>query len=437
MSNYLTRLATRISHPAQTVQPRLAHRFEQSTGIENLGQISSGSVPIPLPSSLSLPRTDLSAATALAPDTPNEAGIDQSVHHVFSLLPDREAPEISLSLPLRPAPAWTAQATVPNESTLTPAEFSIGQTDFDPLSVEAGDIPGLSAGVTKPHVSPLRASRLPTSNASASDSSELQIQSLSAVTQQPDHLIQPTPQFDSVSAPDSHPASIPSDGKGFLEALSNRAARQPTAAQQITKERTQDHLDHATLSPASAAFSNPVELAVQQANVSSAIAPAAVFPQKPFEGISEHSNFPEPEPTAPKTEALTGRAALRRTATHTIQPTPILQSTLPGEPPMVAPEASSVGAFEQSSPLLVPLQTQGVQWASAVSAVSAVSAIAPVQPVRSEQPAAPPQPQVNVSIGRIEVRMTPPPRRADRTPRRASQAPVTSLSDYLRSGGQR
>ncbi|MEM6353552.1 MAG: hypothetical protein AAF766_22610 [Cyanobacteria bacterium P01_D01_bin.14] len=84
----------------------------------------------------------------------------------------------------------------------------------------------------------------------------------------------------------------------------------------------------------------------------------------------------------------------------------------------------------RSSPLLAPRSPSTSAWVTP-------KAIAPVESVPSEAPTVPPSPQVNVSIGRIEVRLKPPPRQPARSTRRVPPANITSLSDYLRQGGQR
>ncbi|MEM6353976.1 MAG: hypothetical protein AAF766_24805, partial [Cyanobacteria bacterium P01_D01_bin.14] len=142
-------------------------------------------------------------------------------------------------------------------------------------------------------------------------------------------------------------------------------------------------------------------------------------PALPRRQASAESNL---IPGVPTVRSI-GSQADSETSTPTLLPVP--------QPGTATPAAAVLlGESQRSSPLLTPRGPSISAWVTP----KAIAAVASVPP---ESPTVTPSSQVNVSIGRIEVRLKPPPRQPVRSARRAPQPNVTSLSDYLRQGGQR
>lgn len=159
----------------------------------------------------------------------------------------------------------------------------------------------------------------------------------------------------------------------------------------------------------------------------------------PLRGATEPGGLPVIEPTV--VQQVVVERVVEPLAAITPRELPSIQTTHPTELPKRVPQSSSTHLVAPNIPSSVetpetPTQSQALRppTPGVIVQPQVTSSIHPVA-IGSAEPVEPsrPAPTIQVTIGRIEVRATPPPASTQPKPRPAS--PVMSLDEYLRQRG--
>ncbi len=407
MSNYLTRLATRAFSPAQAVQPRLAKRFEPLTGTGNL----------PVSEILSLQReAALSTVISVEESLQTESILNNVPLTNESAVTDKLARAVD---PLA-APLETGGQVMPP----TPATVSTNLSLSSPSAVSDHPSP---ADLKAPSLTALPHLSLP-----VPELSPPALAGLAQATQhfstnlRPDTDVEPFVTVpNSVSAAPEVVAAIGENlSKGVLEipARVRNAIAQPKPLPTEIAPSTNESLLKTS--------ANPISLAIATSTVSRQLHSGGqleVSNRLFREGLLPQAMRADPA----ERSALDSHHAL----IHQIEIASAMSPASGGSqlemPPFpVAAHFNLFDLLDEPSPALAAVGTQ-VQHSAKLTNAIALGELAQAESSTGTTPQ-----QVNVSIGRIEVRMTPPPRQLNQSHRRISQPSVTSLSDYLRQGGQ-
>lgn len=453
MSNYLAHLAARITNPTGGVQPRLAARFEPSASAatpaattlmtsshDETSAVSTANPPdeefsslVP-PSSSPVP-TLTDAAIALDPPGTTLAPA-LSEYQEFDLPYPSATPSAS-SLTAATAAAGLTSPPLPLSESMAPILVNpIGSmppthsanVPFQPEGFSLEPLPS-NTSIVKPSFQP-QAFYLETPNSTvlAADAPSVVSTLLPAST---DSSVSRVPSIESKLATDlSEPLKPGSPQPKEVAKTVNEISQPPSLS--VTDANLQPAADHPLKSPPPAVAKTGI------LNIA--------LPDSAVAALTESSAAPSSQPQPER--ALDAPALQRRSASAESNPIPgiptvrsivsqvgseaLTPAILPVPQSGTPTPAAAVLLDEppRSSPLLAPRSPSTSAWVTP-------KAIAPVESVPSEAPTVPPSPQVNVSIGRIEVRLKPPPRQPARPARRVPPANITSLSDYLRQGGQR
>jgi hypothetical protein len=168
------------------------------------------------------------------------------------------------------------------------------------------------------------------------------------------------------------------------------------------------------------------QMAVRQTNIDRLATIRVVQSQTAFPLAGAAHDQGQPDPTPPASalghtlENVRLAAATDRMLSAPHERQPLSESAAP-DAATIDPHAESVNSAQPPAPAIQP------RW-PVVPQVYAAPPTADSQ--RQELPTKPVQPTIRVTIGRVEVRATPPP---PAPTRKAARAPAMSLDDYLRS----
>ncbi len=399
MTHYLTHLTSRVLNPGDGLQPRLGSRFEPS--LQGFSAL-----------------TPTEAETHLSPESTTIEGVVVA------------KPVMSESF--RPSEHLNAEAE-----------------DLRPPSPRPPRSPAPPISVSVSPVVPADADRPPRQFAAPTPPS-------------PEPLLSPPPQ-----------STPPRSPQGRLDRATDpiapRLAPRPSAPLPSTAESTARTLSGPELTGGDRSLPTPSSISPEHPPVSPPLSPlprpqGSVMLPAIDQAWSSTARVDHPSEGQP--EEQRSKTGQRRSRLNSPQPSPPIQPQNPLPQPGLTGILSAIAPprGEHSPPLGEPQETSrgltalGAEAATTRRAAPQTVAPATLLPVPSRadrraaqtlQPRVEPLPSlpmematqperstVNISIGRIEVRAVPP-RRATPRAARASAAPVTSLSSYLHSGGQR
>lgn len=449
MSTYLSHLTSRVLSPAANLQPRLGSLFEPaSLGMSALTVPEFSPEPVldSLLNSLSvLPAPEAPQAfeaASLAPFSPSEAAADARQSPVCSAQP-------TAAEPVKPPTATASTPTVSGETarSLPRQEAQVPLRTASPDRSLSARISEECASNHSKKILPLRSdTRLTPLTNTSSHPASAQPEPLSEETAPSAAPTQPLP---SVAIP-SREARTVAEGPTRLQL--QRSVVRPNSAEPASGERPAARVPYPLQPPP-----RPLSIYEGQPSARESPQPPLRFQEidqaLPFLARREARAIAPPEPHAPALQQPRTVDALQPQE----RPEPVLRPSI--ATPIATPSsyslssssnirpvaASRLAAPINPAPLSMPGTLSPTAGAPASALVKAAVAVGQALQPKVESAAssglaeiAPPpeRPTINISIGRIEVRAAPP-RPAKAQPSRAPAATATSLSNYLRPGGQR